>query len=83
MNSLTFLKVYLGLHLCTLAFGKVVGGSKNIPSECMSLGDMLLLVLWRGTESETICPTPSQVHSLEVILKRSPGWWVEVPPFYE
>ncbi|KAG1806279.1 uncharacterized protein HD556DRAFT_1436251 [Suillus plorans] len=83
MNSLTFLKVYLGLHFCTLAFGKVVGDSKNIPSECMSLGDVLLLVLWRDTESESICPTPSQVRSLELKLNRSPGWWVEVPAFYE
>ncbi|KAG1806273.1 uncharacterized protein HD556DRAFT_1302793 [Suillus plorans] len=80
MNSLTFLEVYLGLRVCTMARGKVVGDSENIPAECMpSPGKVLLLVLWRDTEPEATCPTPSQVHSLEVKLKRSPGWWVEVP----
>ncbi|KAG2060415.1 hypothetical protein BDR06DRAFT_948576 [Suillus hirtellus] len=82
MNSLSFLEVYLGLRVCTMARGKVVGNSKNIPAECMpSPGKVLLLVLWRDTEPEATCPTPSQVHSLEVKLKRSPGWWVEVPQF--
>ncbi|KAG1805687.1 uncharacterized protein BJ212DRAFT_1303952 [Suillus subaureus] len=81
MNSLTFLKVHLRLRICTMACGKVVGDSKNIPSECVSSGEVLLLVLWRDTESEATCPTPSQVHSLEMKLKRPPGWWVEVPPF--
>ncbi|KAG2105077.1 uncharacterized protein F5147DRAFT_761992 [Suillus discolor] len=65
MNSLTFLEV--------------VGDSKNIPSECVISGDVLLLVLWRDTESQAACPTQSQVHSLEMKLKRPPGWWVEVP----
>ncbi|KAG2033610.1 hypothetical protein BDR03DRAFT_967051 [Suillus americanus] len=81
MNSLTFLKVYLRLHICTMARGKLVGDLKNIPSECVSSGKVLLLVLWRDTESEATCPTPSQVHSLEDKLKRPPGWWVEVPQF--
>ncbi|KAG2105052.1 uncharacterized protein F5147DRAFT_244864 [Suillus discolor] len=82
MNSLTFLEVYLGLRVCTMARGKVVGDSENIPAECMSSPEkVLLLVLWRDTEPEATCPTPSQVHSLEVKLKRSPGWWVEVPQF--
>ncbi|KAG1806284.1 uncharacterized protein HD556DRAFT_1320985 [Suillus plorans] len=79
MNSLTFLEVYLELDVCTMAYGKVVGDSKNIPSECVISGDVLLLVLWRNTESQAACPTQSQVHSLEMKLKRSPGWWVEVP----
>jgi len=35
--------------------------------------------LWRDTEPEATCPTPSQVHSLEDKLKRPPGWWVEAP----
>ncbi|KAG2033605.1 hypothetical protein BDR03DRAFT_967039 [Suillus americanus] len=81
MNSLTFLKIYLHLRICTLASGKVVGNPKNIPSWCVSSGEVLLLVLWRDTEPEATCPTPSQVHSLEKKLKRPPGWWVEVPPF--
>jgi len=81
MNSLSFLKVHLQLHFCTLARGKVVGDSKNIPSECVSSGEVLLLVLWRDTESGATCPTPSQVYSLEEKLKRPPGWWVEVPPW--
>ncbi|KAG1877472.1 hypothetical protein F4604DRAFT_1757769 [Suillus subluteus] len=81
MNSLTFLEVYLRLGVCTMARGKVVGDSRNIPSECVSSGKVLLLVLWRDTEPEATCPTPSQVHSLEMKLKRSPGWWVEVPQF--
>ncbi|KIK37833.1 hypothetical protein CY34DRAFT_809961 [Suillus luteus UH-Slu-Lm8-n1] len=81
MNSLSYLMVYLNLRICTLAHGKVVGDSKNIPSECMTPGDVLLLVLWRDTESEADCPTPRQVQSLEMKLKRSPGWWVEIPPF--
>ncbi|KAG2066070.1 hypothetical protein BDR04DRAFT_1234193, partial [Suillus decipiens] len=79
MNSLTFLEVYLGLRVCTMARAKVVGDTKNIPSECMSSGEVLLLVLWRDTESETTCPTPTQVYFLEKELKRLPGWWVEVP----
>ncbi|KAG1806285.1 uncharacterized protein HD556DRAFT_1320990 [Suillus plorans] len=79
MNSLTFLKVYLGLRVCTLAGGKVVGDSKDIPSECVTSGEVLLLVLWMDTERETTCPTQSQVHSLEMKLKRPPGWWVEIP----
>jgi hypothetical protein len=79
MNSLTFLEVYLRLGVCTMARAKVVGESRNIPSECVSSGKVLLLVLWRDTEPEATCPTPSQVHSLEMKLKRSPGWWVEVP----
>ncbi|KAG1836699.1 hypothetical protein F4604DRAFT_1962720 [Suillus subluteus] len=81
MNSLTFLELYLHLRVCTMALGKVVGDSKNIPSECMSSGEVRLLVLWRDTEPEANCPTPSQVHSLEDKLGRSPGWWVEVPQF--
>ncbi|KAG1735426.1 hypothetical protein EDB19DRAFT_1724371 [Suillus lakei] len=81
MNSLTFIKVSLGLRISTMAQGKVVGDSKHIPSECMSLGEVLLLVLWRDTEPEATCPTQSQVHYLAHKLKRSPGWWVEVPPF--
>ncbi|KAG1754666.1 hypothetical protein EDB19DRAFT_1667594, partial [Suillus lakei] len=79
MNSLTFIKVSLGLRISTMAQGKVVGDSKHIPSECMSLGEVLLLVLWRDTEPEATCPTQSQVHYLAHKLKRSPGWWVEVP----
>jgi hypothetical protein len=79
MNSLSFVRVYLNLRICTMARGKVVGDSKNIPPECVSSRDVLLLVLWRDTESEATCPTPSQVHSLEVKLKRPPGWWVESP----
>jgi hypothetical protein len=81
MNSLSFVRVYLNLRICTLANGKVVGDSKNIPPGCVceSSGDVLLLVLWRDTESEAACPTPSQVHSLEMKLKRPPGWWVENP----
>ncbi|KAG2105066.1 uncharacterized protein F5147DRAFT_806028 [Suillus discolor] len=64
----------------SLTFVKVVGNLKNIPAECMSSpGKVLLLVLWRDTEPEATCPTPSQVQFLEVKLKRSPGWWVEVP----
>ncbi|KAG1845066.1 hypothetical protein C8R48DRAFT_780075 [Suillus tomentosus] len=82
MNSLTFVKVYLSLRVCSMAHGKVVGNSKNIPAECMwSPGKVRLLVLWRDTEPEATCPTPSQVYSLEMKLKRSPGWWVEVPQF--
>ncbi|KAG2354826.1 hypothetical protein BDR07DRAFT_1614060 [Suillus spraguei] len=81
MNSLTFVQASLSLHLCTMARAKVVGDTKNIPSECMSSGEVLLLVLWRDTESETTCPTASQVYSLEKKLKRLPGWWVEVPRF--
>ncbi|KAG2135737.1 uncharacterized protein EDB93DRAFT_1254240 [Suillus bovinus] len=81
MNSLTFLKIYHGLRVCILSHGKVVGDSKNIPPECMSSGKVLLLVLWRDTESDAACPTPSQVRSLEKKLGRSPGWWVEVPQF--
>jgi len=77
MNSLTFLQLSLRLGVCTMARGKVVGNS-NIPSECILSGRVLLLVLWRDTEPEATCPTPSQVHSLEMKLKRSPGWWVEV-----
>ncbi|KAG2737606.1 hypothetical protein P692DRAFT_201798836, partial [Suillus brevipes Sb2] len=65
MNSLSFVRVYLNLRICTLAYGKVVGDSKNIPPE--------------DTESERACPTQRQVQSLEMKLKRSPGWWVEVP----
>jgi hypothetical protein len=79
MNSLAFLEASLGLRVCTMAYGKVVGNSKNIPSECVSSGDVLLLVLWRDTEPEATCPTSSQVRSLEDKLKRPPGWWVEVP----
>ncbi|KAG2033607.1 hypothetical protein BDR03DRAFT_967044 [Suillus americanus] len=52
---------------------------RNIPSECVSSGKVLLLVLWRDTEPEASCPTPSQVYSLEMKLKCPPGWWVEVP----
>ncbi|KAG2752465.1 hypothetical protein P692DRAFT_201785972 [Suillus brevipes Sb2] len=74
MNSFTFLKMHLNLRICTLAYGKVVGDSKNIPSECLSLGDV-------DTESERACPTQRQVQCLEMKLKRSPGWWVEVPLF--
>ncbi|KIK45932.1 hypothetical protein CY34DRAFT_471841 [Suillus luteus UH-Slu-Lm8-n1] len=81
MNSLSYLMVYLNLRICTLAYGKVVGDSKNLPLECASSRDVLLLVLWRDTESEADCPTPRQVQSLEIKLKRSPGWWVEIPPF--
>ncbi|KAG1735423.1 hypothetical protein EDB19DRAFT_1724354 [Suillus lakei] len=81
MNSLTFLEVSLRLGVCTMAYGKVVGDSKHIPSECVSSGEVLLLVLWRDTEPEATCPTQSQVHSLAHKLKRSPGWWVEVPQF--
>ncbi|KAG2086464.1 hypothetical protein BD769DRAFT_1396859 [Suillus cothurnatus] len=69
MNSLAFLEASLGLRVCTMAYGKVVGNSKNIPSE----------LLWRDTEPEATCPTSSQVRSLEDKLKRPPGWWVEVP----
>ncbi|KAG2354825.1 hypothetical protein BDR07DRAFT_1381977 [Suillus spraguei] len=76
MNSLTFLKVYLGLRICTLAYGKLVGDSRDIPSECVLSGEVLLLVLWRDTEHEATCPTPSQVYSPEKKLKRLPGWWV-------
>ncbi|KAG1836700.1 hypothetical protein F4604DRAFT_632812 [Suillus subluteus] len=79
MNSLSFLKVYLRLRLCSMARGKVVGDSRSIPSECVSSGEVLLLVLWRDTESEATCPTQSQVYSLEKKLRRSPGWWVEIP----
>jgi hypothetical protein len=81
MNSLSFVRVYLKLRICTLANGKVVGDSQNIPPECVcvSSGDVLVLVLWRDTESERACPTQRQVQSLEMKLKRSPGWWVEVP----
>ncbi|KAG2135738.1 uncharacterized protein EDB93DRAFT_1107088 [Suillus bovinus] len=82
MNSLTFIEIYLKLRVCTMARAKVVGDPKNIPPDCMSSGKVLLLVLWRDTESDEACPTPSQVHSLEVKLKRSPGWWVEVPVFF-
>ncbi|KAG2060418.1 hypothetical protein BDR06DRAFT_948581 [Suillus hirtellus] len=82
MNSLTFVKVYLSLHVCSMARGKVVRDSENIPAECMSLpGKVLLLILWRNTEPEATYPTPSQVHFLEVKLKRPPRWWVEVPQF--
>ncbi|KAG2060420.1 hypothetical protein BDR06DRAFT_948583 [Suillus hirtellus] len=81
MNSLTFLQVYLGLDVCTMAYGKVVEDSENIPAECVTSGEVLLLVLWRDTEREAACPTQSQVHSLETKLKRPPGWWVEVPQF--
>ncbi|KAG2135736.1 uncharacterized protein EDB93DRAFT_1107086 [Suillus bovinus] len=73
MNSLTFLKIYLRLRVCTMAREKVAGDSKNIPPECISSRKVLVLVLWRDTESEETCPTPSQVHSLEVKLKRPPG----------
>ncbi|KAG1806283.1 uncharacterized protein HD556DRAFT_1532454 [Suillus plorans] len=79
MNSLTFLEVYLGLRLCTLAGGKVVGDSKDIPSECVTSGEVLLLVLWRDTEREATCPTRDQVYSVKMKLKRPPGWWVEIP----
>ncbi|KAG1800632.1 hypothetical protein EV424DRAFT_1352088 [Suillus variegatus] len=80
MNSLTFVKIYFGLRVCSMALGKVVGDTENIPAECMSSpGKVLLLVLWRNTESEAACPTQSQVHFLKMKLKRSPGWWVEVP----
>lgn len=80
MNSLTFLKSSLRLAICTMARGKVVGDSDNIPPECMkSPGKVLLLVLWRDTEPEDAYPTPGQVRSLEKKLGRSPGWWVEVP----
>jgi hypothetical protein len=78
-NSLAFIELSLHLHVCTMASGKVVGDSKNIPSECVWLGEVLLLVLWRDTEPEATCPTPSQVQSLEDKLKRLPGWWVEAP----
>ncbi|KAG1873511.1 hypothetical protein DFJ58DRAFT_362263 [Suillus subalutaceus] len=81
MNSLAFLESCLQLRVCTMAYGKVVGDSKDIPSECVSSGEVLVLVLWRDTEPEATCPTPSQVHSLEGKLGRPPGWWVEVPPF--
>ncbi|KAG2105055.1 uncharacterized protein F5147DRAFT_775378 [Suillus discolor] len=81
MNSLTFLQVYVELDVCTMAYGKVVGDLKNIPSECVTSGEVLVLVLWRNTEREAACPTQSQVHSLEMKLKRPPGWWVEVPQF--
>ncbi|KAG1822144.1 hypothetical protein EV424DRAFT_1539020 [Suillus variegatus] len=82
MNSLTFVKIYFGLRVCSMALGKVVGDSENIPAECVSSpGKVLLLVLWRDTESEAACPTQSQVHFLEKKLQRSPGWWVEVPQF--
>ncbi|KAG1806274.1 uncharacterized protein HD556DRAFT_304271 [Suillus plorans] len=79
INSLTFLEVYLGLRLCTLAGGKVVGDSKNIPSECVTSGEVLLLVLWMDTEREATCPMQNQVHFVEMQLKRPPGWWVEIP----
>ncbi|KAG1803730.1 uncharacterized protein HD556DRAFT_1329914 [Suillus plorans] len=79
MNSLTLLRAYLGLRVCTMAFGKVDEGLDNIPSECVSLGEVLLLILWRDTEPEASCPTLSQVHFVEAKLKRSPRWWVEVP----
>ncbi|KAG1879455.1 hypothetical protein C8R48DRAFT_767708 [Suillus tomentosus] len=79
MNSLTFLEVYLGLRLCTLAGGKVVGDSKDIPSECVTSGEVLLLVLWRDTEREATCPTRDQVYSVKMKLNRPPGWWVEIP----
>ncbi|KAG1830362.1 hypothetical protein EV424DRAFT_289758 [Suillus variegatus] len=52
---------------------------KDIPSECVTSGEVLLLVLWMDTERETTCPTQSQVHSVEMKLKRPPGWWVEIP----
>ncbi|KAG2033606.1 hypothetical protein BDR03DRAFT_967041 [Suillus americanus] len=64
MNSLTFLELSLRLRVCTMARGKLVGDSKNIPSECVSSGEVLF-----------------QVHSLGDKLKRSPGWWVEIPQF--
>ncbi|KAG2069301.1 hypothetical protein BDR04DRAFT_1119169 [Suillus decipiens] len=79
MNSFTFLEVHLGLRLCSMAYGKLVGDSKNIPSECVLSGEVLLLVLWRDTESGAICFTSSQVYFLEKKLKRPPGWWVEIP----
>ncbi|KIK37836.1 hypothetical protein CY34DRAFT_426211 [Suillus luteus UH-Slu-Lm8-n1] len=83
MNSLSFVRVYLNLRICTLAHGKVVGDSKNIPPECVCplTGDVVLLVLWRETESGAACPTQRQVQCLEMKLKRPPGWWVEHPPF--
>ncbi|KAG2060414.1 hypothetical protein BDR06DRAFT_948573 [Suillus hirtellus] len=79
INSLTFLEVYLGLRMCTLAGGKVVGDSKDIPSECVTSGEVLLLVLWMDTEREATCPTQDQVHYLKMKLERPPGWWVEIP----
>ncbi|KAG2105053.1 uncharacterized protein F5147DRAFT_703018, partial [Suillus discolor] len=75
MNSLTLLRAYLGLRVCTMAFGKVDEGLENIPSECVSLGEVLLLILWRDTEPEVSCRTLSQVHFVEAKLKRSPRWW--------
>ncbi|KAG2145778.1 hypothetical protein DEU56DRAFT_787934 [Suillus clintonianus] len=82
MNSLTFISLYLGLRVCTTGDGKVVGDSDNIPPQCLTpSGKVLLLVLWRDTECEATCPTPSQVRHLESKIGRLPGWWVEIPQF--
>ncbi|KAG2135735.1 uncharacterized protein EDB93DRAFT_1170618 [Suillus bovinus] len=47
MNSLTFLKFSLRLAICTMARGKVVGDSDNIPPECMKSPGKAKCVPWR------------------------------------
>ncbi|KAG2060388.1 hypothetical protein BDR06DRAFT_948544 [Suillus hirtellus] len=75
MNSLPFLEVYLGLRVCTMAHGTVVGDLKNTLPECMSSPGK---VLSGGIQNRGLSNAKSSTF-LEVKLKRSPEWWVEVP----
>ncbi|KAG2047033.1 hypothetical protein BDR06DRAFT_127680 [Suillus hirtellus] len=48
MNSLTFVKIYFGLRVCSMALGKVVGDSENIPGECVVAGKGAVVSIVEG-----------------------------------
>ncbi|KAG1879457.1 hypothetical protein C8R48DRAFT_830109 [Suillus tomentosus] len=54
MNSLTLLRAYLGLRVCTMAFGKVDEGLDNIPSETRGILSNAKSSAFCGSEAQAL-----------------------------